>query len=116
MQIATLSKESSLALPADSYIYKVVSVNGKLAAISSDDSLRIIDPNTLTEVHNGIVDNVHSGVTCLEAFKNDLETIVTAGRDATIRCWDLRSGKSTLEFRHGKTLQSEATNYEMEIG
>jgi WD40 repeat protein len=102
MQFAALTTTSSLSLPADSYIYRIVSVGATLAAISSDDSLRIIDPSTLQEVSDGIVKNVHAGVTCLERIDNDHNTILTAGRDAAIRCWDLRSGKKTSEFSDGK--------------
>lgn len=102
MQVAALTTTSSLSLPANSYIYRIVPVGSRLAAISSDDSLRIIDPNTLQESSDGIVKDVHAGVTCLETIDNDHNSILTAGRDATTRCWDLRSGKKTAEFGDGK--------------
>jgi len=102
MRTATLTKISLLSLPADSYIYRTVPVGEKLAAISSDDSLRIVDPSTLQEVSDGILKDSHAGVTCLEGIDNDGNTLMTAGRDAAIRCWDLRSGKKTLEFSDGK--------------
>ena len=86
----------------DSYIYKILQVNSNLAAISSDDSLRIIDSTSLKEIAGGVLKNVHAGVTCLEAPENDKNVFLTAGRDAVVRSWDLRSGRSTLELSDGK--------------
>lgn len=102
MKVATLTKTSSLSLPVDSYIYKILQVDSNLAAISSDDSLRIIDSTSLKEIAGGILKNVHTGVTCLEASENDTKGFLTAGRDAVVRSWDLRSGRSTLELSDGK--------------
>lgn len=102
MQAANLTTTSYLSLPTKSYIYRIVPVGSWLAAISSDDSLRIIDPSTLQELSDGVVNNVHTGVTCLESIGNDHNSILTAGRDAVIRCWDLRSRKKTAEFSDGK--------------
>ncbi|KAL2056679.1 hypothetical protein ABVK25_003073 [Lepraria finkii] len=101
MKVATLTKTSSLSLPVDSYIYKILQVDSNLAAISSDDSLRIIDSTSLKEIAGGILKNVHTGVTCLEASENDTKGFLTAGRDAVVRSWDLRSGRSTLELSDG---------------
>ena len=103
MKRATPTAISSLILPPNSYVYTIapLSDRAQLAAISSDDSLRIIDSSTLKEVSNGIIPNVHSGVTCLAVTKDDLNCLLTAGRDGLVRCWDLRLGQSTLEFRDG---------------
>ncbi|KAK3168489.1 hypothetical protein OEA41_004937 [Lepraria neglecta] len=94
MEVATLTKTSSLSLPADSYIYKILQIDSNLAAISSDDSLRIIDSTSLKEIAGGILKNVHAGVTCLEAPENDKNVFLTAGRDAVVRSWDLRDNRS----------------------
>ncbi|KAL2039336.1 hypothetical protein N7G274_008004 [Stereocaulon virgatum] len=98
MEVATLTDTSSLSLPPDSYIYKILQVDSKIAAISSDNSLRVIDSTSLKEIRDGIIDNVHAGVTCLEALRNDRSVFWTAGRDAVVRSWDLRLGKSTLDL------------------
>ena len=103
MDVATLNKISSLTLPADSYIYKILPVNSDIAAISSDDSLRIINSTSLQDITSGILNNVHAGVTCLEAAHNEKSILLTAGRDAVVRTWDLRLGKSTLDFSDGKS-------------
>lgn len=99
---ATLAATTSLSLPPDSYVYKILPTDAHLAAISSDNSLRIIDPYTLQEISNGNLQNVQDGVTCLEAADSDNHSLLTAGRDGFVRRWDLRSGKQNLEFWDGR--------------
>lgn len=98
MKVASLTTTSSLSLPVDSYIYKVVHVNGNLAAISSDDSLRLIDLETLREIAGGVLKNVHDGVTCLQTVDHDPNCVLTAGRDAAVQQHDLRSGQKTMQL------------------
>lgn len=102
MRIASQVASSSLSLPKDSYIYKVIPVHGtqSLAAISSDDSLRLFDAASLRLSSNGLRDKVHDGVTCLNSFSADRSCILTAGRDAVVRCWDLRSREAAFEIKH----------------
>ena len=102
MDVATLTKTSPLTLPTGSYIYRIVPVERHLAAISSDDSLRLVDPSYLEEISSPHFSQVHAGVTCLETLEHDNHTLCTAGRDAVVKCWDLRSGQKTSEFRDGK--------------
>ena len=102
MDVATLTKTSSLPLPTGSYIYRIVPVERHLAAISSDDSLRLVDPTYLQELSSPRFSQVHAGVTCLETLKHDNYALCTAGRDAVAKYWDLRSGQKTSEFRDGK--------------
>ncbi|MCJ1466622.1 hypothetical protein MMC07_005242 [Pseudocyphellaria aurata] len=111
MKTATLVSESSLSLPADSYIYKILQTktqNGALAAISSDDSLRIIDAETLQLKACGLFNKTHEGVTCLETFDADPNCVLTTGRDGAGCCWDLRSGEKTFEVHdaHGASYLS----------
>lgn len=102
MRPARLTATSALSLPANSYIYKIVPVNGRLAAISSDDSLRLLDPATLQEI-GGVLDHVHDGVTCLQAAgHDDPNGLWTAGRDAAVRRYDVRSGQRTLQLGDGQ--------------
>ena len=107
MKIAALTATSSLSLPTDSYIYRVLPVKSTLAAISSDDSLRLIDSATLREISGGILDRVHDGVTCLTNLDSDQNSLLTAGRDAAVRCWDLRSGKKRFELLNGMEYATE---------
>jgi WD40 repeat protein len=116
MEVATLTDTSSLSLPPDSYIYKILQVDSKIAAISSDDSLRVIDSTSLNEIRDGILNNVHAGVTCLEALRNDRSIFLTAGRDAVVRSWDLRSGKSTLDLSDGKSGNDRITHTHLQTG
>lgn len=116
MEVATLTNTSSLSLPPDSYIYKILQVDSKIAAISSDNSLRAIDSTSLKEIRDGILNNVHAGVTCLEALRNDRSVFLTAGRDAAVRSWDSRSGKSTLELSDGKSGPHRITHMHLQTG
>ena len=104
MRNATLTTTSSLSLPTDSYIYKIVQVNNSLlAAISSDDSLRLLQLETLQEIGGGVVEKVHAGVTCLQVVDHDPNgLLMTAGRDAVVRSYDLRTGgQETLQLGDG---------------
>ncbi len=105
MKLANLTTTSSLSLPADSYIYKIVPVNRHLAAISSDDSLRLIDLKTLQEIAGGVLKNVHDGVTRLQAVDHDPHSLLTAGRDALVRQYDLRVGQKTMQLSDGQKTQ-----------
>ena len=93
---------SSLSLPINSYIYCIKPVGRNLAAISSDDSLRVFDPVTLQVSADRVFENAHAGVVCLENVSADTESVVTAGRDGYVRCWDLRIGKRTVELKDGR--------------
>ena len=98
METATLLGSSTLSLPPGSYIYHLKPIDDKLAAASSDDSLRIFDSTTLQTVPGGVRENTHAGLTCLEADRWGGQMLYTAGRDSTIRCWDVRAREvSTLK-------------------
>ncbi|MCJ1479608.1 hypothetical protein MMC13_008294 [Lambiella insularis] len=90
--------KSSLSLPSNSYVYGIKPVGHKLTAISSDDSLRVFDPETLQVDTGRIFASIHDGITCLEIATCKPESVITAGRDGYIRCWDLRNGKKTIEL------------------
>lgn len=115
MRLASLTTTSVLSLPADSYIYKVLPVNGNLAAISSDDSLRLLDYRTLREIAGRILNNVHDGVTCLQTVDHDPNSLLTAGRDAVVQRYDLRTGQKTMQLGDDSkspylSLASQGTN------
>jgi WD40 repeat protein len=100
--------KANLGLPANSYIYKILSTSPRqdpltytntdqLAVISSDDSLRFFDPATLQVLPDGIVKDVNKGITCLERV-DDAEgnMVATAGRDGLIDFWDKRSRSKAM--------------------
>ncbi|OJD09757.1 hypothetical protein AJ78_08943 [Emergomyces pasteurianus Ep9510] len=90
-------RQSSLSLPAGSYIYSLCQGGiGALAAISSDNSLRRFDRETLNVLPDGVFANIHGGgVTCAcEVDPTAVEgknMIATSGRDGTVKLWDVRS-------------------------
>lgn len=88
----------SASLNPDTYIYKILPISTELVSISSDDSLRVLDPPTL-EVY-GSVHGVHDGVTCLSGFRDRL--FLTAGRDGLVKCMDLRTRSTAFELSEGR--------------
>ncbi|KAF2790804.1 WD40 repeat-like protein [Melanomma pulvis-pyrius CBS 109.77] len=102
------SLSSNLGLPPNSYIYKILSTSPRqdpltysntdqLAVISSDDSLRFLDPTTLQVFPDGIIQHVNTGVTCLERVDDPPSNLIaTAGRDGFINFWDKRSREKVM--------------------
>ena len=88
--------------PKSAYVYQTKVIGRHLAAIFSDDSLTVLDANTLqTLSSSGTLDPVHNGLTCLEKGSLDDQVVFTAGTDGVIRCWDLRIPEKTLVFETG---------------
>jgi WD40 repeat protein len=110
MSQATAVVSTNAGLPSNSYIYKVISTAPRqdplsyskldqLAIISSDDSLRFLEPQTLNPTPNGVIRNVSDKVTCLERANDGPSNILaTAGRDGFIRFWDKRTCQKALEI------------------
>ncbi|OJJ45622.1 hypothetical protein ASPZODRAFT_133478 [Penicilliopsis zonata CBS 506.65] len=91
---------SSLSLPEGSYIYALAPCSAGLAAISSDDSLRLIDSANLKQI-SVLSSQTHSGgVTCLRTGAGEQGTLLaTGGRDGKVRLWDAnRTAGATVEF------------------
>ncbi|KAI5785896.1 WD domain protein [Geopyxis carbonaria] len=79
---------TNLSTPDGSYIYSVVRASSSaLAAIASDDSLRIFDPRRLS-VHSTILNTHNLGVTSLTTVSEYV--LATAGRDGLVKIWDTR--------------------------
>ncbi len=102
MSSLTPISTSTLSLPPNSYIYKILSTaaqqdpfsyskTSQLAIISSDDSLRYIDASTLQTLPDGIVKSVNEKVTCLERVDATGNVLATAGRDGLVNFWDTRT-------------------------
>ena len=103
MKIARHCGTSQLQLPDDSYIYQILPINSRIAAISSDDSIRLADPVNLA-LHNapdGVLPNANTGITCLASIhpSSSSATLVSAGRDATLRAWDVRGMMEVASFK-----------------
>lgn len=103
MKAAQPRASSSLGLPQNTYIYQAVPVQGCLVASSSDDSIHLLDPVTLQPLPGGLIRNAHVGVTCLAtAWSSSSPTtsgsFVSAGRDAAIHAWDMRTRTKATSF------------------
>ncbi|KAF3481290.1 WD domain-containing protein [Arthroderma uncinatum] len=104
---------SSLSLPSESYIYSLCpSGASSLAAISSDNSLRRFDRNTLALLPDGVVKDTHpAGVSSLCTADGD-GLLATCGKDGTVKVWDGRSSGAVAVFEteKGMPLLSVACN------
>ncbi|KAL2370794.1 hypothetical protein RJ035_001439 [Blastomyces gilchristii] len=94
------TSQSSLSLPPGSYIYSLCQSGiDALAAISSDNSLRRFDRETLNVLPDGVFADIHpgqdgGGVTCVcevdPASVEGKNIVATSGRDGTVKLWDVR--------------------------
>ncbi|KAE8829494.1 hypothetical protein HRS9122_09309 [Pyrenophora teres f. teres] len=109
---------SEAVLPANSYIYRIIStaprqdpltfsLTDQLATISSDDSLRFYTADLRPD---GEVHRANESITCLERADDASSNVVTtAGRDGFIRFWDKRSKQKVLEIQSPHKLISALT-------
>jgi len=89
--------------PANTYNYDIVPVAGGVVSISSDDTLRLLDPLALNGPAVSSVKKVNADVTCLKAVGDENALIVvTAGRDGKVCLLDPRSCGKIGEVRSGK--------------
>jgi hypothetical protein len=92
--------------PAETYIYDIVPVAAGLAAISSDDNFRLLDPLALNGRPINSVRGNNTDVTCLKAVESsaggDAQVVCTAGRDGRVCLIDPRSGAKVAETRTGE--------------
>lgn len=87
--------------PKDTYIYSIIPISGGIGVISSDDSLRLFDPNNLETPH-ATLKGVNRDVTCVKAFgEGNSEIVCTAGRDGRICLWDPRTNKQLSQAKTG---------------
>ncbi|KAL9014180.1 MAG: hypothetical protein Q9173_001167 [Seirophora scorigena] len=96
------SVAASPPLEPDTYIYEVIPFGDWLVSISSDDSLRLIEPQTLQHLPG--CTSVHDGVTCLKPIQD--RGVLTAGRNGVVKCTDLRTRKTVQEISKGTELTS----------
>ena len=102
MKVLHSMASSTLDLPADTYIYKIIQNQKSLAVISSDDKLLLVDATTLNAQSRV---RSHQGVTCLESYNSSFDTVVTCGRDAKTNIWDLRlqDGAKVICLKRGRS-------------
>ncbi|RHZ45022.1 WD repeat protein [Aspergillus thermomutatus] len=99
MHTLKATASSSLSLGPGNYIYSITPMSpGSLAAISSDDSLRVCDGAGLDRVAV-VAAQTHGngGVTSLRRYGagQHQQLLVTGGRDGKVKLWDLRGGKGS---------------------
>ncbi|KAL9614200.1 MAG: hypothetical protein Q9167_001288 [Letrouitia subvulpina] len=79
MKTASFLAQSSPLNP-DTFVYTILPIQGSLASISSDNTLRILDQTSLQLVSSSFSHEPQGGVTCLTRHED--RRLLTAGRDA----------------------------------
>lgn len=99
-----------VSAPSDTYIYDIVPFDGGLAAISSDNCLRFLDPRALDEEPKYAVPKINADITCLRTIPPNSgsgELVCTAGRDGRVCIVDPRNRSQAGEIRVGTLNLSE---------
>ncbi|KAG9242603.1 hypothetical protein BJ878DRAFT_464063 [Calycina marina] len=92
-----------VATPQNSaYVYEILPTSAGVATISSDDSLRLLDPTRLEDAPRYLVKGVNRDVTSLRVL-SDVGIVATGGRDGRVVVTDLRSGAKAGEVVSEKT-------------
>ncbi|KAH8813285.1 WD repeat-containing protein-like protein 89 [Xylogone sp. PMI_703] len=85
--------------PKGTYIYDITPTAHGIAAISSDDKLRLLDPLALSKHALSTVPRQNAEFTCLRALDEENAIVCTGGRDGSICAFDLRNGDKVLEVK-----------------
>ncbi len=96
----TLDASSSMAIekPSGTYIYEIIEVADGIVSISSDNTLRLINPLSLETEPLYTLPKIHTDVTCLRALDAGSSIVCTAGRDGKVRITDLRQKSRIAEM------------------
>jgi len=105
MYLLNVTSAFHIPSPTGTYVYDIVpiSASSALAAISSDDCLRILDSSTLQV--KSLIKNSGKEVTCLKSFGGEGDSVIAVGgRDGKVGLWDFRlgSGSKVGEVRSGE--------------
>jgi SEL1 protein len=90
--------------PPNTYIYDIVPLSDCIAAISSDDCLRLIDPLALSGTPLSLLEQVHSEITCLKSLEAQNHIVCTSGRDGWVNIFDFRAKTKVAELRTGRSM------------
>jgi WD40 repeat protein len=88
--------------PSNTYIFDIVPLSDYIAAISSDDCLRLIDPLALSGAPVSLFEGVHSGITSLKSLDSQNSVVCMSGRDGQVNIFDFRAKARVAELRVGK--------------
>jgi len=101
MYTLDISGSFKVEQPQETYIYHIEPIGDEIAAISSDDCLRLISPTSLHSPPLKVIPKVHAEVTCLKALDGQRAIACTAGRDGRINIWDLQGNTKVAELKTG---------------
>lgn len=93
----------SIEKPKGVYIYEIIEVADGIVSLSSDNSIRLIDPRSLSTEPLYTLAKAHAEVTCLKALDADNSIVCTAGRDGKVRITDLRQRSKIAELSSSKS-------------
>ena len=93
----------------DGFVYSIAPLPSQdtggraFAAISSDDTVTLLNVSDASLSVSSAIKNAHVGVSCLLTHPDDNPTsqgpvLFTAGRDGLVRSWDPARGKVSLEL------------------
>ena len=101
----TLEESATFAIeqPRGVYVYDVSPVGSGIISISSDDTLRLFDPLSLSLGPVYTAPKVNSEVTCLDVLDQNDSIVCTAGRDGKVTIMDLRQRLQIAKIETGKS-------------
>lgn len=90
--------------PPETYIYHIEPIGDKIAVISSDNCLRLINPVFMDGPVLNTIPKLHAEVTCLKALDAQNSIVCTAGNDGIVNILDLRGDTKVAELKFGKII------------
>jgi hypothetical protein len=88
--------------PSETYIFDIISTADGIVAISSDDTLRLLDPALLHGQPLYTIPHIQDQVTCLKALDGHNSVVCTAGRDGRLSILDLRNRSKVADLAVGE--------------
>lgn len=89
-----------ISTPANTFIYDLFPFSTSLAVLSSDETLRLLDPRALC-TESRILRDVGEQVTCCTTLDR-YNLVAVAGRNGDIKIWDMRSNSLQGNITTGK--------------
>ena len=89
--------------PKGTYIYDIIEVADGIVSISSDGTLRLIDPRSLSTEPLYTLPKLHTDITCVKALDTGNSIVCTAGRDGKVCITDLRQRSRIAELSSSKS-------------